>query len=250
MLLKRARVRRPTTVSLLKDMLCNLNLTILALPTGASPDFRTASHPTPLPPSTPTKAAKVLGIAPLADSALVGVDSDDDEDESPKRPSLWRSGKHAAKRMFANLSCLPSPFSPPPARQYLMPVLDTRDPDQLQANFVNSIGYVQHESAGRPRGSGGPSVSPSGPRRRRGRNGRRGGRSAVDRMAAIREAEGEDGVEGEEEDEDEDEEEGEEEEEADLPSLRSSIDLDEEPTLHVAIAVPVRWVQPSMVNFG
>tara|TARA_R110002003_G_scaffold121_26_gene10886 strand:- start:10603 stop:10833 length:231 start_codon:yes stop_codon:yes gene_type:complete len=52
------------------------------------------------------------------------------------------------------------------------------------------------------------------------------------------------GGEGEEEEEDDEESE----DDDDLPSLRSSIDLSEEPTVHVATAMTITRVTPGMVK--
>jgi hypothetical protein len=68
----------------------------------------------------------------------------------------------------------------------------------------------------------------------------------MDEMPPITEA-AHDNVSGEGEEEDEEEEE-ESEDDDDLPSLRSSIDLSEEPTVHVATAMTITRVTPGMVK--
>jgi hypothetical protein len=68
----------------------------------------------------------------------------------------------------------------------------------------------------------------------------------MDEMPPITEA-AHDNVSGEGEEEDEEEEE-ESEDDDDLPSLRSSIDLSEEPTIHVATAMTITRVTPGMVK--
>ncbi|KAL5120630.1 hypothetical protein ACEQ8H_001378 [Pleosporales sp. CAS-2024a] len=127
----------------------------------------------PLPPATPTKAAKLLGMVPeslgVADDEQPGgklpvltpdtkppgrffedFETDSDDEEQPKSKGFWAGTKDTAKKMSGSLSPFTNrvqSFSPRPAPRPFLPLVAHMTAHEMETNFVNRIGLVDSDHA-------------------------------------------------------------------------------------------------------
>jgi hypothetical protein len=169
----------PTAGSAVSENTRKQNLTLTKAFRGSSKAL--PPTPTPLPPMTPTKAAKFLGVEPESSGAgssraaqhdaagFDGIDDDmprsrygwpqqhsmptlttpeslfhdeDSDTEAPKAKGFWNKSKTISKKMSEPISSL---LTPPKSNRPMMSLPDVagKSIKDLESDFVNSIGLNQ-----------------------------------------------------------------------------------------------------------